>query len=96
MHLQTKKGSSDTGSSNGRSNPRHTTGRCHRGECQLVCRLCPVAETLTPACEEALKEDEFGSYAWRQPYPGIPRADAKSGKASFDGQGQMINPSQGP
>ncbi len=41
-------------------------------------------------------EDEFGSYAWRQPHPGIPRADAKSGKASFDGQGQMINPSQGP
>ncbi len=41
-------------------------------------------------------EDGIGEVTWRETYPGIPREDIKSGKASFDGRGHIIDPSQGP
>ncbi|DBA89746.1 TPA: hypothetical protein ACH3X2_004624 [Trebouxia sp. C0005] len=43
-----------------------------------------------------LPEDGIGPVRWSLAYHGIPRADVRSGKASFDGQGQVTNPSEGP
>ncbi len=37
---------------------------------------------------------DIGPYTWSQAYPGTTRADVQAGTASFDGLGQIINPSQ--
>ncbi len=48
------------------------------------------------ASNTGLSEDGVGEFTWGLAYPDTKRADVKTGKASFDGLGQIIKPSQGP